>query len=166
MKAEKGEEAEEEKRRSVNAIADTTQYVHNAMLLKFKVSSNLSRFLSRCCLVCFHWSYRGCSWTLSVTLRKIKRPLDLHAYLTNVTCPNKPQTLIPKALVKRIRRKSTKLKASLRNWNLLTNFGSVAKRIRKSVGEFTQVAKSRNLFYLHANDLRWTCINLRWVAKW
>lgn len=36
MKAEKGEEAEEEKRRSVNAIADTTQYVHNAMLLDLK----------------------------------------------------------------------------------------------------------------------------------
>ena len=39
------------------------------------------------------------------------------------------QTLIAKALVKQTRRKWTKVKASLRNLNLFTNFGSVAKRI-------------------------------------
>ena len=59
-----------------------------------------------------------------------QRSLDLHAHLTNVTCPNKLQALICKVAVKRTRRKWTKLTASLRNWNSLTNFGSVAKRIQ------------------------------------
>ena len=58
-----------------------------------------------------------------------QRPLDLHAHFNNVTCPNNLQMLISKALVKQTRRKWTKVKASLRNLNLFTNFGSVAKRI-------------------------------------
>ena len=77
------------------------------------------------------------------------KAMDTHAHLTNVVCPNKLQMVISKAPVKRTRRKSTKLKASLRNRNLLTNFtGSVAERICKSVVEFTQVAKSRNFLFL------------------
>ena len=90
-----------------------------------------------------------------------QRPLDFYAHLTNVTCPNNHQTLISKALVKRTRRKWTKVKASLRNRNLLTNFGSVSKRILNSVVELTQVAKAVTSFCIFANDLRSNCI----VAK-
>ena len=62
--------------------------------------------------------------------------------------------LISKALVKQTRRKWTKVKTTLRNLNLLTNFGSVAKWIRKLVVEFTQVAKSRNYSFAY---MRMTC---------
>ena len=61
-------------------------------------------------------------------------------------------------------RKSMQVHASLRNQNLNTDLGWVAKQIHKSARKFMQVTKMRQS-HAYTDDLRSDCVDLCWVAK-
>ena len=68
----------------------------------------------------------------------------------------------PSTFKPRPNRTDSQVNVSLQNQNLHTDLTGVSHR--KLARKFSQVAKSRE-FYAHTDDLRSTCVGLRWLAQ-